>query len=450
MKKWLALSLVLVVALGLVPQQPAPSQAQEQVEISFVHIFGGDDDPRAAVVQGIADQFMAANPNVTITIQSNTSDYSELFNSSILAASQGNAPHIVQVEEGLTQIAVDSQLFLPISDIASEEQLAQLEDYIPQVTSFFTVDGKLWGLPWNTSNPLLYYNKGYFEAAGLDPNDPPATFDEILAACEQLMAAEIEAMTACMNFPLVTWFVEQWVAMQGAVLADNENGRSGRATEILLDSPEVLRVVEWMKVMADSGYYQYTGTPNDYTGEGQAFIGGQTAMHINTTAGLFQFEQFAPMFGVDLGVAGLPIPGEDATNGVTVGGASLFISAGYSEAETQAAVDFVFFLTNTENGALWHQGSGYFPNRQSTIDLLNEQNWFTEKPNFGIGLAQLQASQSNAATAGMVLGSAGPVRDVVVEALQSVVDAGADPAEAMAAAKARADAIIAEYNSVYE
>lgn len=444
MKKLSLIALVVLLVAGFAQ----PIQAQDQIEITFVHVFSDAQDFRAEVVQQIADAYMADHPNVTVTIQSTASSYEELFNNALLGAEQGNAPHVVQVDESLTQLAVDSGYFISISDAANAEQLAETEDYLPQVLDFFTVDGKLWSLPWNTSNPILYYNVDMFAAAGIEA--PPTTFEEMLATCEVLMAAEIEGLTACANWPLVSWFVEQWLAMQGAELLDNDNGRTGRAGEIFLESPEVKTIVEWWQEMEANGYYTYTGRTNDYNGEAIIFLGKSTAMHINSTAGLALLQSFSEAQGFQLGVAPLPRPHADATQGVTVGGASVFISAGHPDAETQAAIDFAFFLTNTQNGATWHKGTGYFPNRQSTVDLLNAENWFEENPFFAIGLNQLLDSERTPATAGMVLGPAAEARGIVQDTIKAILDNDEDVDESLAAAKARIDAVLADYNALFE
>jgi sn-glycerol 3-phosphate transport system substrate-binding protein len=446
-KLFLILGLLVMIA-ALVPVTGAQN---EQVEIVFSHIFSDEQDVRGAVVVALVEQFMAEHPNVTVTLQSNTSDYRELFNNAMLAAEQGNAPHVVQVDESISQLARDSQMFIPISDLASEEQLADIQaNFLPQILAFYTVDDKLWSIPWNTSNPLLYYNKDIFRAAGLDPEKPPRTFDEVMAACQTILAAQVEGVDACINFPLTSWFPEQWLAMQNVPVLNNDNGRSGRATESLMDSPELVSIVQWWKEMADKGYYIYSGVTVDYNGEAIIFLGKSTAMHINSTAGLTNFLFFAEAQKFELGVAPLIIPNENATNGVTVGGASLFISAGYSEAETRAAADFALFLGSKQANVDWHKGTGYIPNRLDSIAQLESEGWFEENPFFRIGLQQLLDSTPSPATAGMVLGPATEVRTFMEDAIQSVIDQGEDPAEALAAAKSRADATIQDYNALFE
>lgn len=444
MKRLLALSTVVVLLIGALGVA-----AQEPVTIQFVHVFGGENDNRGAIIQTIADAFMAENPNVTIEISAPATDYTELFNSALLAAEQGDAPTLVQVEEGLTQLAADSGYFVPIQSVASEEQLASLDDLLPTVREYYTLGGELYSIPWNASNPVLYINNGFLTAAGLDPAAPPMTFDDISAACEAIMALP-EPPPACINFPLAAWFPEQWMAMQNAVVADNDNGRTARATAVNYDSPEMLRIVEWIGAMDAAGYFTYSGTPGDYNGEAIAFLSGQTAMTINSTAGLALIQQFAQSAGIDLGVAPFPMPSADSTNGVTVGGASVWVTAGHSEAETQAAVDFVFFLTNTENIMTWHQGTGYFPTRLTAIDQLTADGWFDENPEFAIAINQLQASAGNLANAGAVFGPAAEVRQILVQAIQSVIDGGETPADALASAQTQADALLAEYNDLIQ
>jgi len=431
----------------LVVMLVAPTAAQDTVTIRFAHIFGGEQDSRVEVIQQVADAFMAQNPNVVIELVSPSTDYIELFNGALLAAEQGQAPTIIQVEEGLTQLAADSGFFVPIGSVATEEQLATLDDILPTVRAYFTIDETLYSVPWNVSNPIMYYNKGMFEAAGLDPATPPTTFDEILTACEALVEANPD-IAGCMNFPMAAWFPEQWVAMQNEIIANNDNGRSARASEMNYTSPAMINVMNWLKEMDDRGYFVYSGTPNDYNGEGIAFLSKTSAISLNSTAGLTLFQRFSALQGVDLGVAPLPLPNAEATNGVTVGGASLWVTGGLSEAETKAAVDFIFFLTSTENDMLWHQGTGYLPTRISSVEQLTADGWFDENPNFVIAVNQLRNSGDGVANAGAIVGPSAEVRMILIEAMQSIVDGGETVEAALAAAKARADAVLAEYNAL--
>jgi sn-glycerol 3-phosphate transport system substrate-binding protein len=455
--------LLIMLLITILPVMSVATQDAEPVEITFAHIFGGEGDTRGDVVQAIADDFMAENPGVVINIASNNIEYGELFNSALLAAEQGNAPHIVQVEEGFTQLAIDSGYFLPMTDLISDEQLeAYNADVLDVVRNYYTIDGTLWSLPWNSSNPILYYNKTVTDALGIEIDSvEPLTFDDVTAICEQVMAAQeaIPTLQACINWPVASWFVEQWLSMQGALYANNENGRTDRASEVFFTDEPTLNIMTWWEQMAEAGYYTYSGTTEAYNGEGALFGSGATALHINTTAGITLFVSAFADAGVELGIAPLIIPDETATNGVTVGGASVWITDGHTEAEIQAAADFAVFLTNAENDIRWHQGSGYFPNRVSSIETLttggyidpesdDEVSWFETFPFFRVAIDQLANSGDSTANAGAVIGPASAVRDTLEQGIQSVIDNDVSPEEAMSAAKDQADAILADYNQL--
>lgn len=450
LKKFFA-PLLLMVVLAVLPTVLLSAQ-DDPIEIIFIHIF---DDDRQDVIRAIADAFEAENPGVTITLQAQTG-YDNVYTTALQAADQGNAPHIIQVVEFLTQQAADSGYFIPVSDVASEDQLATLDDMLPTIVSYYEIGEDTWSVPWNTSNPLLYYNKDIFAAAGLDPENPPVTFADVTAACEAIMAADLSELevelNGCINWPMSTWFMEQWMAMKDATIVNNGNGREARATEVTWTEDAMVDILSWWGDLASEGYYVYSGTIGDDNGEGISFLSKQTAMTIASTAGLTLIQNFSVVQGIDLGVARLPIPNEDATNGVTVGGASLWLLSDefHSEEELQAANDFVFFLSQTENDVLWHQGTGYMPTRFSSIEQLTEQGWFEENPNFRIAVDQLSESNNTVANAGGLIGPADEVGAILISVFQSVVDAGADPAEALAVGAERANEVLADYNSFFE
>ncbi|HRF95865.1 MAG TPA: ABC transporter substrate-binding protein, partial [Aggregatilineales bacterium] len=422
---------ILMVLVSLVMGMVFISSAQEAtIELDFVHIFS--DDLRPGVLQGIIDEYQSLNPNVKINAYSTNaeSDYDEVFNSAMANADLGNAPSIVQVEDGLTQQAIDYGYYVPVSDYATEEQLATLDDVFPSILGYFIEGETLWSMPWNISNPVLYYNKDMFEAAGLDPENPPTTFAEIDAACEAIMTA-IPELRACMNWAMSSWYVEQWLAMSNEAFVNNDNGRSGRATEALFTSQTMLDIVTWWDSLDGNGYFTYNGRLNDMNGEGATFLtgcsgkamrGGCTAMTINSTAGITLIQGYSKTLGFQLGIGRLPAPSDTATNGVTIGGGSLFVSVDQSDEEIQASVDFIFFLTNTENAAKWHQGTGYMPVRQSSFDLSIESGFYDENPFFRIAIDQLSETTPNFASAGAVLGPNTAVKREFLTTMQELMN----------------------------
>jgi sn-glycerol 3-phosphate transport system substrate-binding protein len=435
---------VLLMVVALVLPMAAINAQDDTIEIVFSHAFG--DENRQGWVADVIEAFEAENPNITVTAVSNPS-YRDTLNGAILASQQGNAPHIVQVFEVGSQLALDSGIFIPVSSVATDEQIASLDDVIAPVRDYYRLGDDQWSLPWNSSNAVFYYNKTIFEAAGLDPENPPATYSEVLDACEVLMSqAEELGLQGCMGWAMHSWFVEQWMAEQQAPFANNENGRDGRATEINLESDAMVNIFDWWKTMADNGYYIYSGALEDWNGSDALFTGQQVAMHVTSTADIVNNNEAAIESGFEMGTARLPIPDDSERNGVVIGGASIWLTDGHPQEEIDAAVEFMFFLSNTENAVSWHKATGYFPIRYSSIDQLEEEGWFDENPNFRVAFDQLTETVSGPATSGALLGNFLELRTIIEEAGQAVVDSGVPVADALAEANAVANESLMAYN----
>ncbi len=438
MKKLVILTVALVLVAALAG--PAVAQDDEQITIVMSHAFG--DERRQAWVQDVADAFMAENPNVEIELRV-ASSYRDALNGALLAAEQGDPPHIVQVFEVGTQLALDSGIFIPASSVASEEQLATLEDVIDPVLDYYTLAEDVWSLPWNSSSAILYYNVEMFEQAGIE--EVPQTYSEVLEVCDVLMNADL-GLQACIGWPMHSWMVEQWMAEQDALLANNDNGRNGRATETYLDSDAMKNIFNWWKELADRGWYTYTGQLEDWNGSDAIFTGQQVAMHITSTADLLNIISAGEEGGFTAGAAMLPVP--DERNGVVIGGASVWLTGGHPQEELEAAVDFILFMTNTENMVSWHKTTGYYPIRYSSIEALEEEGWFEEEPRFSVAFNQLTQTKESYATAGALLGTFLETRTIIEQAAQSVVDGGESVDAALANAKAQADQALADYNEL--
>ncbi|HHO57813.1 MAG TPA: extracellular solute-binding protein, partial [Oceanithermus profundus] len=160
--------------------------AAEKVQITFWHAFGGG---RTAFIQRAVEDFNYTHPGIEVKVEYKGS-YRDTLNAAILAAKQGNAPHIVQIFEVGSQLALDSGIFVPIENYVPADLKFQLDDYIKPVANYYRIGGKFNSIPWNSSNPILYYNKDIFKKAGLDPENPPKTFNEVAQACEKIIASK--------------------------------------------------------------------------------------------------------------------------------------------------------------------------------------------------------------------------------------------------------------------
>jgi sn-glycerol 3-phosphate transport system substrate-binding protein len=418
--------------------------AQTPTEIDFWHAMSGNNGEQVTAL--VAD-FNASHPNIHVTEQ-NKGNYDETLNAVIQAAGQGEGPNMAQIFDLGTPLAIDSGFFTPVETILSEEQLQQVtDDIMPPLINYFTIGDTLWSLPWNNSTPILYYNKDMFEAAGLDPDSPPATWQELQEDCAAIMEAGVAPY--CLSAQIYGWYFEQWMALQGQELANNGNGRADRATETNLTSDAAHAIMQFWKDINDQGYWVYTGVLHDNQGANQIFISKQAAIIIESTGALRTFTTGAEESGFELGTGFFPTNGEVERQGVIIGGASLWVSADNTEEENAAVAEFLMWLEAPEQMARWHQGTGYMPDTLSSQELLESQGYFDENPNQRTAVDQLAAAAVTPATAGAIMGPFPQIRVIVEQAIQSVT-AGGDIDEVLTDAKAQADAAIADYNSRLE
>jgi len=358
----------------------------------------------------------------------------------------GALPDIIQVEDTSSQRMVDSQSVARAQDCIDATGY-DLSDHLERVIAYYSIEGKMWPYPFNVSNPVLYYNKLAFEKAGLDPNQPPRTLDEVRTYSQKIVDAG--AANHGMSIELGGWFFEQWMAKAGQTFVDNDNGRSARATSVQFDNDTGRRIFAWLDGMVDDGLAVNVGRNPSGADHLLAIGSSDAAMTIGTSAamrtvyGVLESGQFPH---VKVGVA--PMPGLDAADagGVEVGGGALFIVNRASAAKQEGARIFAEWLNAPEQQATWHIGSGYIPVRESASQLPDVQELWAEFPQFKVAYDQLLSGETNAASAGTVLGPYAAVREAMVEAMEQMLLQGKAPDAALADAAKAANSAIKEYN----
>jgi sn-glycerol 3-phosphate transport system substrate-binding protein len=434
MNKFIPLGLIMFSASLLV------ISGAQNTSVEFWHTFG--DAKRSDWIQARADDYNKANPELKI-VPIFKGDSNESLQATVLAARQGKAPDLVQVEGVSSQLALDSGVFQPISSVKNVD----LSDYIKPVLSYYTIDGKVNSIPFNSSSPVLYFNKDLMLKAGLDPKRPPTTFGDVLAQCSKFDSTKLGVK--CVALTPFSWLFEQWMSQQNAQLLNNGNGRQGRATASNLEGTEARKIFAFYKDLNDKGYLTNTGKLADTVGTNAIFSNQKALMTINSTAGLGNLLEASKQSGFQMGVGILPIPDGSKRNGVVIGGASLWISKSASKPHAEAALDFALFMTNTANMASWHKLTGYYPVRTSSIALLRKEGWFSGNPLQIVAFNQLLKTVPNIANAGALSGAIIPMRAVIEQGIQKVLG-GQDVTNVATAANEQVNAVLVEYNKNFK
>jgi len=417
-------------------EQKNSLQVVKPIEITFWHALG--DATRSGWIQEKVDAFNTSQTKYHVTQEAKGS-YRDTLQAAVLADKQGNAPSLVHVFEVGSQLAFDTGIFMPVGNIGSFDT----SDYIKPVLNYYTIKGTVNSIPFNSSSPILYINVDKLVAAGYRSDYVPETFEDMIEVIETARAKKVAG--ANISFALHGWYFEQWMAEQGAVLLNNDNGRASRATGVNLTSPAAVAIGNFFSTLGKKNLYSYTGRFEDWDGSDAIFTGNKAIFHITSTADLGNISK-AVEKSFTLGVGKLPIPSGAKRNGTVIGGGSIWVTKNHSAQELEGARDFALFLTNTDNMVSWHKLTGYYPVRNSSVDKLTEEGWFESDAKQLVAFNQLLTTTANSATAGALGGTLLDNRTIIEQAMQKILQGGNVQA-VLSEAKVIADAKLKEYNA---
>lgn len=429
-----------IVMVGLALSLLGVGLGYGKTTVEFWHAMSGS---RLAVLEKIVSDFNATHPEFEVRPVF-TGTYEETLTKFIAAYRAGTAPNFVQVYEVGTQTMIDSGAIIPVYQVPG--MLGETWDwaqYVRPILLYYSVDGNLWSFPFNSSTSMLYYNKDHFRQAGLDPNKPPTTWDDMFAVGRALIAAGV--VTNALSFGWPDWQFEQQLALHNYLYADSDNGRAGLAHQVTWPDPFSVRVFTTWTELAREGIFLYGGP--EYNAN-SAFTSGKISMLFQSTSSLDGILKTAKF---EVGTTFLPrFPDEPRGNSV-VGGGSLWVRKGQPLEELRAVWEFFKYLSQTEVDISWHKGTGYFPATSAAMKQLMDERWFAQSPNHLTAFLQiLSGRQDTAASIGVRLGPFVEIRDYIRAALEKAVAGTLSPEAALAEAATKANRALREYRELVQ
>ncbi|MGH8794878.1 MAG: ABC transporter substrate-binding protein [Stackebrandtia sp.] len=421
-----------------------------------IDVWIGFTDYRLDWAKERAAEFNEKHEDYTVEIRGFDA-YEPLIQATEAAVEEGNPPAVVQYFEAATQEARDftdangDPLFVSVGEAIGdrEEILGEpvvLDDIVKAPTDYYTVDGEFLSMPWNTSTTVFYSNKKMMDEAGIEK--APQTWDEIDAACDKIAKLK-DGPENCITWPNHAWMLEQSVAQMGGLMADKDNGRSGRAEEVYVDSEEMMTYVNWWADLAEDGHYVYTDKQQDWEGVVNAFTSQNTAFLSTSSGDASRLVTDGKEAGFDVEVTPMPHNGDYENHGNLIGGATLYLTNGLSEKKSDNALAFMQYINNPENAADWHKTTGYIPITNSAVELLEEEGWFDENPHQRVANEQLDAGDGTPESTGVLLGEFVAIRDEMTQAMEDIISSGADPDERFAEAAEKAQQLLDDYNELH-
>ena len=410
-------------ALSIVLGLTFSGSALAATEIPFWHSMEGE---LGVEVDSLAQRFNETHPDYKI-VPTYKGNYEQSLAAGIAAVRTGKAPAILQVYEVGTATMMASKAIVPVNEVFKKAGIAMdTKQFVSAVAGYYSdSNGQLISQPFNSSTPVLYYNKDAFKKAGLNPDQPPKTWQELAKDADALRKA---GMTCGYASGWQGWIqIENFSAWHALPVATKNNGFDGTDAELEFNKPEQVRHIQMLEDMNKKGDFTYFGRKDEPTAK---FYNGDCGITTASSGSLADIRKYAKFnFGVGMMPYDETVP--KAPQNAMIGGASLWVMKGKDDVTYKGVAEFMQFLAKPEIAAEWHQKTGYLPITTAAYELTKQQGYYDKNPGADIATRQMMNKDPLPFTKGMRLGNMPQIRTIVDEELEGVWTGKQSPQEAL-------------------
>jgi sn-glycerol 3-phosphate transport system substrate-binding protein len=405
--------------------------AQAPVEVPFFYpvAVGG---PITKIVDGFAADFEKENPGIKLKpIYSGT--YQDSIAKALTAVKSGDPPVTSILLSTDMYTLIDEDAIVPFDDlIKTDADRAWLKSFYPAFMENSQTGGKTWGIPFQRSTIVLYYNKDAFKEAGLDPNRPPGTWKEMADYAAKLTKRDASGNVTQWGVQIPSSGFPYWL-FQGLAIENGVNLMNAAGTEVYYDKPEVVGALQyWIDLVNKSkvhppGVVEWGTTPKD-------FFERKVAMMWTTTGNLTNVRSNAKF---DFGVAMLPAGKQ---RGSPTGGGNFYLFKKSTPAQREAAFKFIKWVTTPQRAAQWGIDTGYVAVRADAWDTPAMKQYVAGFPPAAVARDQLPFAKAELSTHDNQR-----VTQALNDGLQAALTGAKTPEQAMKDAQREGDRLLRSY-----
>lgn len=403
----------------------SPVLAQTQLTMYYPIAVGG---PLTRVIDDLVAEFQAEHPDIRVNAIY-AGNYDDTRVRALAALGAGEPAQLSVLFSIDLYELIEQDVIVAFDDIIeTDEEREWLDSFYPGLMANAITDGKTWGIPFQRSTIVMYWNKDAFAEVGLDPEAAPQNWDEMVETGGQLTredGSRYGVMIPSTGYPY--WMFQAFALQNGVELM------SGDGTETYFDDPAVVEALEyWVSLSREHGIMP-TGTVEWGTLR-QNFLEGRAAMMWHSTGNLTAVRNSA---NFDFGVAMLPAK---ERRGSPTGGGNFYIFKQASPEEQRAALTLIRWMTDPERAAAWSIATGYMGVSPASYETEALREYVVEFPPAAVARDQLEHSAAELSTY-----EGGRVREALNNAIQSALTGSRVPAEALAEAQATAERLLRPY-----
>ena len=430
MKKLLAFVLVL---MTLVSSTALFALAEEPLQLTmyFPVNVGGD---AAKLIDQMTADFNAENPDVQVQAVY-TGNYDDTVTAIQTAIQGGNAPDLFVSLATQRFTMADTKMAMPLDDLiaADPEGQAFVDDFIDGFMLDSYVDGSIYSIPFQRSTIIMYYNKDAFRAAGLDPETPPTTWEELADYAQKLTVRDENGNVTQWGVQISTNdpFMFSPFALQNSENGENLMTSDGKTA--LFDTEGNAEALQFLVDLSQ----KYQAMPEGvivWADSTSNFMAGTAAMLYMSSGSLTNVLKNTDF---EVGTCFLPA---GKRYGSATGGANFYIFDGISEEKLAATWKFIRWITEPERAAQWSIDTGYVATRKSCFELDVLKDYFATVPQAATAGDQLQYAGSE-----LMLYDNTRCWDILKNAIDAAMTLTMTPQEALAQAQAEVDQVLADY-----
>jgi len=376
------------------------------------------------VVDGIVAEFESAHPDITVNAVY-SGNYDDTRVRALSALASGEPAQLAVMFSIDAYDLIEQEFIVPFEDIEGVDA-AWLDSFYPALMANGKIEGKTWGIPFQRSTIVAYYNKDLFEAAGLDPDSPPGTWDELVSMGKALTGEGTSGlMIPSTGYPY--WMFQALAIQNGKELMSDDG-----LTTYFDDEAVVETLAFWQSLSTEHGIMP-SGTVEWGTLR-QAFLEGQTAMMWHSTGNLTAVKNEATF---DFGVAELPA---NVRPGSPTGGGNFYVFEDTTDEERAAALKLIKFMTSPEQAAAWSIATGYMGVSPAAYETDALQAYTEEFPPALVARNQLENAVAEFSTF-----ETARVRDGLNNAIQAALTGTKAPVDALSEAQQAAVRLLRDY-----
>ena len=417
--------------------------AQDKVQFEYWYGLSGQ---LGDVVQQTCDRFNASQDQYEITCIGQDG-YANAVQNTIAAFRAKQHPTVVQAYDAGTADLMMSGEFYPVHKMMEDFNIEiNWDDYFPGIANYYAAStGELFSMPFNSSTPVLYWNKEHYAAAGLDA--APETWEQFEENLKVLKAA---GQACAYAYAPSTWVdLEQFSMAHGVPIASNNNGYDGLDSEYLYNTTIHVKHMENIKRWLDEDLLEIRTSQGGLNAR-DSFSQGECSHYFGSIASHQAVTNLVDG-SFDWDVVMIPVyEGTERTNTV-VGGASLWVLSGKSDEEYKGAAEYLKFLASPESEEFWATNTGYIPVTKTGFDALNAKGFYESAPYKGreIALNSLTYTDPTPVTRGIRLGGFIQARKEWSNEVQAALQGEKTMQEALDTAVERSNAILDKFARTY-